>query len=60
MYITISLALDTRARLSEFLNLKWSKVDFTIGRIIIDQATEQTKDEGAKKRQPKMPLRSEQ
>jgi integrase len=48
MHTMIVLALDTGARLSEFLNLKWSKVDLQTGRIVIDQATEQTKDEGAK------------
>jgi len=48
LYILIALALDTGARLSEFLNLKWPKVDLQVGRIIIDQATEQSKDEGPK------------
>ncbi|CUH95915.1 hypothetical protein P22_2001 [Propionispora sp. 2/2-37] len=44
LYTMCVIALDTGARLSEFLNLKKSKVDIILGRFIIDQATEQTKE----------------
>lgn len=48
MNVLIAIALDTGGRLSEFLNLKWSRVNLETGRLIIAEATEQVKGKGPK------------